>query len=138
MTQSIGRAFAIKISDGAGGFQFFAGMTGKSLSINISFVDVTVGDQANPANMSVREQLADTKSIDLSGDGRTMDDAAQRRLIAMAASDAPSDTFQISHPNLGEFEGVFVLTDLELGDDGATTFSVSLQSQGAIAYTAPA
>lgn len=138
MTKSIGRAFAIKISDGASGFQFFGGMTSKSLKINNSMVDVTTGDLENPENMAWREQLADLKTIDLSGDIRVKGDAAEKRLVVLAMADNPADSFTIVHPSLGTFVGVFNLVDLELGDDGGTTASLSLQSEGVVAYTAPA
>jgi predicted secreted protein len=138
MAKTKGRAFAIKISDGAAGYQFFGGLTGKSVTINNSMIDVTTGDEANPDAMAWREQLADLKTIDISGDLRVLGTAAEKRLVALSMADDPSDMFEVLHPSLGTFVGKFVLADLVLSEESATTASLSLQSDGPITYTAPA
>lgn len=135
--KSKGRAFLISISDGAGGFQPFAGLTGKSLSIGTERIDVTTPHATLPEGSLWRETLDGTKAIDLSGDGKVVDEASEKRAVALAMGVESEDTFRVNHPTLGSWEGMFSF-DIELGDDGSATFSMSLQSNGEIVYTAPA
>lgn len=137
MAKNKGRAFLLQISDGAAGFQGFAGLTGKSLSINNERIDVTTPDPTTPEGEHWRETLDGVKSVSLSGDGRTIGAAAELRLVSMAMSGDAVDDFRIVHPSLGTFEGSFSIS-LELGDDGGTTFSATLESTGPVTYTAPA
>lgn len=136
MAKSKGRAFLLQISDGALGFQGFAGLTGKSLKINNERIDVTTPDATTPQGEHWRETLDGVKSVSLSGDGRTVGEAAELRLISIAMGEAATDTFRVIHPTLGTFEGEFSL-EVELGDDGGTTFAATMESTGPITYTAP-
>lgn len=135
MTKKVGRAFLLKISDGAGGFTPFAGITGKSLSINNERIDVTTPDPASPEGEIWAQTLDGTKSISLSGDGKLVKDTSEARLAAQALSAGATDEFQVVVPNVGTFEGVFAITSLEFGDDGAVTFSISLESSGKPTFT---
>lgn len=134
MVARVGRAWLIKISDGAAGFTSFAGLTGKSLKIDSERIDVTTPDAVAPEGVLWRATVDGVKSISASGDGKLVKDASEARLVSMAMSPAAADTFQIVVPNVGTFEGVFSVA-VELGDDGAVTFTMSLESSGAIAFT---
>lgn len=135
MTQQKGRAWLLKISDGAAGFTAFAGLTGKSLKINGERIDATVPDATTPEGIMWRQTLDGTKSISASGDGTLVEDASESRLLTIAMQSDSTDDFQIIIPGVGTFEGAFSV-DVELGDNGAVTFSAALESNGPITFTA--
>jgi predicted secreted protein len=135
MGKQLGRTFLVKISDGLGGFDAFGGMTAKSLKINNERIDATTPDPTTPEGEMWRETLAGAKSVDVSGDITLVDDAAEARAVTAAMSADATDTFQIVVPAVGTFEGVFSL-DLEFGDDGKATASISLASTGKPTFTA--
>lgn len=135
MTKQLGRAFLVKISDGAAGFDAFAGLTAKSLKINNERIDATTPDPTTPEGVMWRETLAGAKSVDVSGDFTLVGDAAESRALTAAMSEAATDGFQVIVPGVGTFAGTFSL-DLEFGDDGKATGSMSLASTGAVTFTA--
>lgn len=135
MAKKVGRAFLIKISDGAVAWTAFAGITGKSLKINNERVDATTPDATTPEGILWRDTLDGVKSVSFSGDGKLVKDASEARLISMAMAQDASDSFQVVVPNLGTFEGVFSI-EVDYGDDGVATFSISAESSGPITFTA--
>lgn len=135
MAKQKARAWLIRISDGAAGFTAFAGLTGRSLKINGERLDVTTPDATTPEGAIWRETLDGTKSVSASGDGTLVEDASEARLLSMAMGADASDDFQIVIPGAGTFEGNFSL-DVELGDSGGITFSMALESNGPITFTA--
>lgn len=135
MAKQKGRAFLVKISDGVGGWDNFGGMTSKSLKINNERIDATTPDPATPEGEMWRETLAGAKSVDASGDITLVDDAAEARAVTVAMAAEPEDDFQIIVPSTGTFEGNFSV-DLEFGDDGKATASISLASNGKPTFTA--
>lgn len=137
MAKRKGRAYLLKISDGAGGFDAFGGLTAKNLSINNERLDVTTPDPTTPEGVMWRETLDGVKSINVSGDYMLVKDAAETALITAAMSAAATEDFQIVVPNLGTFEGTFSVA-VEYGDDSAVTGSMSLESTGPVAFTAEA
>ena len=135
MVAKVGRAFLIKISDGAGGFTAFAGITSKSFSINNERIDVTTPDATTPEGAIWRKTLDGVKAVSFSGDGKLVADASESRLVTIAMSQAAAEDFQVVVPNVGTFEGRFSI-NLEYGDDGAATFSISAESDGVPTFTA--
>ena len=138
MAKKVGRAFLLKNSDGAGGFNAFAGITGKSLTINNERIDATTPDKDNPEGELWTETLDGTKSVSVSGDGKLVKDSPESRAVAQAMSVGATDEFEVVVPNVGTFAGVFAITSLEFGDDGVTTFAISLESSGKVTFTAEA
>lgn len=134
MTKQKGRLFIINISDGAGGWDPFAGMTSKSLSINSEQIDATTPNKDNPEAPMWRCLLDATKSIDVQGDVTLEDDQAIKRATTIAMADTNKEDFQVIVPTIGTFEGTFFL-NLEFGDDGKVTASLSLQSDGVVTFT---
>jgi len=135
MTQKVGRGFLLKIGDGAGVFTAFAGITGKSLKINNERIDVTIPDADTPEGIIWRSSLDGVKSVSFSGDGKLVKDASEARLASIAMSQDATDDFVLVVPNVGTFSGTFSL-EVEFGDDGAMTFSISAESTGAIVFAA--
>ena len=130
----VGRAWLLKISDGAGGFIALTGITGKSLDINGERIDATVPDAMTPEGPLWAKSLDGVRSIGFSGDGRVVNDAAEEILKTAVHGDSMEDTFQLVVPAWGTYEGVFSIT-LQLGDDGTVTFSITGASNGAVQFT---
>lgn len=135
MAKQKGRAFLVKISDGIGGYNAFAGMTGKSLKINSERFDATTPDPTTPEGIYWRETLDGVKSVSVSGDCTLVDDASETRLFAAAMAADASDDFQIVIPGVGTFTGTFSF-DVEFAEDGKVTFSMSLESTGPVVFVA--
>ena len=77
--------------------------------------------------------------MDVSGSGVFTDDGAGDTALKNAAIDATAMiNFQILIPDFGTFEGPFHVTSLEYSGEheDAVQFSVSLQSGGAVTFTA--
>ena len=135
MTQKVGRGFLLKISDGAAGFTAFAGINGKSLKINNERIDTTLPDADTPEGAIWRSSLDGVKSVSFSGDGKLVKDASEGRLATIAMGQDATDDFSLVVPNVGVFTGTFSV-ELEFGDDGAMTFSISAESTGEITFVA--
>jgi len=134
MAKQKGRTFLLKIKNGAE-FVPFGGMTSKSMSINGERIDATTPDPATPEGKMWRETLDGTRSVSASGDVTLVDDAAEKRAVAIAMAADNVGEFQILVPSIGTFTGLFSL-DLEFGDDGKVTASISLESSGEIVFAA--
>lgn len=134
MAKQKGRVFLLNISDGLGGFTTFGGVTSKSLSINNEQIDATTPDVANPEGPMWRALLDATKSVEVSGDITLIGDASMARAVQTAMADTPKDDFQIIVPSVGTFQGTFFV-NLEFGDDGKVTASISLSSDGEVTFT---
>jgi len=141
MAKQLGRSLLLKIGDGAASeaFTAFAGMNSKSLTINNTAIDVTTPDAATPGGALWAQSLNGLKSVSLSGDGIFLDESAQEgRLNTIAMQADPVANFEIVVPDFGTYAGEFRVTSLDFGGDteGAVTFSASLESNGAVTFTA--
>ena len=141
MAKQLGRSLLLKIGDGAGGeaFTAFAGMNSKTLTINNSAIDVTTPDAATPGGVLWAQSLNGLKAVSLSGDGIFLDEAAQEvRLNTIAMQADPVANFEIVVPDFGTYAGEFRVTSLDFGGEteGAVTFSASMESNGAVTFTA--
>lgn len=141
MAKQLGRSLLLKIGDGAGSeaFTAFAGMNSKSLTINNTGIDVTTPDATTPGGALWAQSLNGLKSVSLSGDGIFLDESAQEgRLNTIAMQADPVANFEVVVPDFGTYAGEFRVTSLDFGGDteGAVTFSASLESNGAVTFTA--
>ena len=135
MAKILGRAILLLVKIDAA-FVPFASLTGKSLSINNEQIDATAPDPDTPEGAMWRESFAGTKSVDASGDyALVTGDAAQAKALEIAMADDPSAEFQMFFPGLGTFESTFFV-NLQLGEDGKGTGSISLASSGVVTFTA--
>jgi len=140
MAKQLGRSLLIKIGDGAGSeaFTAIAGLNSKSITINNSAIDVTTPDATTPGGALWASNLNGLKSMSISGDGIFLDESAQEgRLNTIAMQADPVANFELVVPDFGTYSGEFRVTSLEFGGEteGATTFSLSLESNGTVTYT---
>lgn len=138
MTAQAGRMLLLKIGDGASPAESFttvAGLKAKQFQLNAETVDATHAESAG----QWRELLAGAgvKSATLSGNGIFRDQASDDAVRA-AFFEAVNRNWQIVVPDFGTLEGPFQITALEYAGshDGAVTFTITLQSAGAIVWTA--
>lgn len=78
------------------------------------------------------------KQVALSGDGVFVDETAEARLNTVEMQADPVANFEIVVPDFGTYAGEFRCTSLEFGGEteGGMTFSTSLESNGAVTFTA--
>lgn len=139
MAKQLGRAFLLKIGDGAATevFSALAGLNSKSLTINNSAIDVTTPDASNPGGALWTQSLGGLKAMSISGDGVFLDEAAEARLNTVAMAADPVANFEIIVPDFGTYAGEFrVSLDFGGETEGGVTFSTSLESNGAVTFTA--
>lgn len=140
MAKKLGRALLVKIGDGGGTevFTNLCGLNSKTLTINNSSIDVTTPDCSSPGGALWTETLSGLKNVSVSGDGFFEDSASELRMntVAMAADNICN--FQIVVPDFGTYAGAFRIASLEFGGEteGGVTYSVSLESTGAVTFTA--
>ena len=140
MAKKLGRALLVKIGDGGGTevFTNLCGLNSKTLTINNSSIDVTTPDCSSPGGALWTETLSGLKNVSVSGDGFFEDSASELRMntVAMAADNICN--FQIVVPDFGPYAGAFRIASLEFGGEteGGVTYSVSLESTGAVTFTA--
>lgn len=136
MAAQKGSEFLLKIGDGQAieAFTTVGGFRSNQFTINNETIDVTSKDSAG-----MRELLgnAGIQSMSTSGSGVFVDDAAFNDAHT-AAMNKDTGNWQVIVPGLGTYEGAFMITSVELGGEhnGEVTYSLSLESAGAITFTA--
>ena len=140
MAKQLGRSLLLKIGDGGGSevFSTLAGINSKTLTINNSAIDVTTPDASSPVGDLFASSLNGLKSVGVSGDGIFLDETAEARMNTVAMQADPAANFQIVVPDFGTYAGNFRITSLEFGGEteGGVTFSLSLESNGTVTFTA--
>ena len=137
MAAQKGSEFLLKIGDGAQPIEAFAtigGFRSNSFNINNETIDITSKDSGG-----MRELLggAGIQSMSTSGSGVFVDDAAFSAAHA-AVMNKSAGNWQVIVPGLGTYQGPFMITSVELGGEhnGEVTYTLSLESAGAIGFTA--
>lgn len=138
-----GRLFLLKIGTGTGAvgsetWTTIAGLRDNTLTFNDQTVDVTTKDSAG-----IRQLLDGLilHSMSASGSGVVKDDVSIKTLQTLITSGAARN-FQITvvgdSTAGGTYAGPFKVTNLEFtgAHDGEAQFSIALESQTAITYTA--
>lgn len=138
MAKQLGRALLVKIDDGSGTKNNLCGLNSKSLTINNSSIDVTTPDCTTPEGALYTETLAGLKNVSVSGDGFFEDSTAEARMNTVAMAADNSTTFEVVVPDFGTYAGTFRITSVEFGGEteGGVTYSLSLESSGAVTFTA--
>ena len=138
MAKQPGRALLVKIDDGAGTLNNLCGLNSKSLTLNNSSIDVTTPDCTSPEGALYTETLAGLKNVAVSGDGFFEDSTAEARMNTVAMANDNKTDFEIVVPDFGTYAGAFRIASLEFGGEteGGVTCSVSLESTGAVTFTA--
>ena len=138
MAKQLGRALLVKIDDGAGTLSNLCGLNSKSFTLNNSSIDVTTPDCTTPEGALWTETLAGLKNASVSGDGFFEDSTTEARMNTVAMANDNSTNFEIVIPDFGTYAGAVRITSLEFGGEteGGVTYSVALESTGAITFTA--
>ena len=111
------------------------GLRSSSLTINEETVDVTSKDSS--ANRTLLANGGIT-SMSISGSGVFTDSAAAVAFRSAARGASTFQTFTFIVPDLGSYAGLFQVASLEYAGEynGEVTYSFSLESSGAIAFSA--
>ena len=106
--------------------------------MNNSSIDVTTPDCTTPEGALYTETLAGLKNASVSGDGFFEDSTTEARMNTVAMANDNSTNFEIVIPDFGTYAGAFRITSLEFGGEteGGVTYSVALESTGAITFAA--
>ena len=136
MTAQTGRALLLKVdSTGSGSFATVAGLRSKQIALNAELVDVTNADSAN----AWRELLAGAgvKSARVQGSGIFKDAAADETVRGLFFNAVIRD-WQVVVPDFGTIQGAFQIAALDYAGehDGEVTYTLALESAGALAFTA--
>lgn len=139
MAAQAGAGLLLKISnsDSPETFATIGGIRSPSITHNKAPIDIT--DQQSTSRWREFLGAVATQSMDVSGSGVFQDDGAGDTALKNAAIDAAAMiNFQILIPDFGTFEGPFHVTSLEYSGEheDAVQFSVSLQSGGAVTFSA--
>lgn len=148
MAKQRARELLLKIGDGATpteAFSTLCGLTTKTLTINNNVIDITTPDKTTPGGQLWSDVMTGMRSMSLSGSGIFEDDASEERFRVVAFGTGQTDTadaaasFQVILPDFGTFKGAFHVNSAEYGgedQEGAVTYSLELQSKGAVTWTA--
>jgi len=132
MAAQKGAALLLKINTTGSTYVTVGGLRSTSITLNDEAVDVTNKDSAGN-----RTLLADggVFSLSISGSGVFTDEASEETMRA-AMNGATFKTFQVIIPDFGTYTGAFMVASLEYSGEfnGEVTYSVSLESSGAITY----
>lgn len=136
MTAQKGRDLLLKVdSTGTGAFLTVAGLRTRTLAFNAETVDITNAESAG----QWRELLAGAgiRRARITGAGIFKDEASDATLREIFFAGTIRN-WRVIVPDFGTIEGAFQITALEyLGThNGELTFDLSLESAGAIAFTA--
>ena len=135
MAAQKGKDLLVKIDDGTGAFVTIAGLRTRRLSLNADTVDATDAESVG----RWRELLggAGVRRASVSGTG-IFKEAASDALLRQVFFDGLLRDWEIVIPGLGVLTGPFQISNLDYRGEHAAevTFDISLDSAGAIAFTA--
>lgn len=135
MSAQKGKDLLLKIGDGAGGFVTVAGLRTRRIALNADTVDVTDAE----SNGRWRELLggAGVRRASVSGTG-VFKDQASDAMLRQAFFDGSLRDWEIVVPGFGVLSGPFQISNLDYRGEHAAevTFDISLDSAGAITFTA--
>ena len=134
MAAQKGAALLLKINTTGDTYVTVGGLRSTSITLNDEAVDVTNKDSSGN-----RTLLADAGifSMSVSGSG-VFTDAASEETLRTAMNAATFKNFQIIIPDFATYTGAFMVASLEYSGEynGEVTYSVTLESSGAITYAA--
>lgn len=135
MAAQKGKDLLLKISDVAGAFVTVAGLRTRRIALNADTIDVTDSESVG----RWRELLAGAgvRRASISGAGIFKDQASDA-LLRQVFFDALHRDWQISIPDFGILTGPFQISNLDYRGEhsGEITFDISLDSAGALSFTA--
>ncbi|MDR6304798.1 TP901-1 family phage major tail protein [Nitrobacter vulgaris] len=129
-----GKDLLLKMSDGSS-FVTVAGLRSRRIAFNAEIVDITNAESTD----RWRELLAGAgvRRASLSGRG-LFKDAGSDALVRQAFFNGTINDCQVVVPDFGAIEGPFQIASLEFAGEhnGEVTFDLSLESAGALTFTA--
>ncbi|MFN3482262.1 MAG: phage major tail protein, TP901-1 family [Rhabdaerophilum calidifontis] len=135
MAAQRGKDLLLKVDDGTGLLVTVAGLRTRRLAFNAEAVDITHSESAG----RWRELLdgAGVKRASITGAG-VFRDAASDALIRQIFFDGLIRRFQMVLPDFGTIEGPFQVAALDFRGEhqGEVTFDMTLESAGALVFTA--
>jgi TP901-1 family phage major tail protein len=138
MAAQKGSALLIKIGSGSPeAFTTVGGLRSTSISLNDEAVDVTTMDSSNNRTLLPNGGI---QSMSISGSG-VFTDAASETALKTAFGASTFSNYQFIVPmdsgETGTYEGAFMISSLEYSGEynGEVTYSVTLESSGAVTYT---
>lgn len=136
MVAQKGKDLLLKIdATGVGGFTTVAGLRSRQIAFNAESVDVTDAESSG----RWRELLegAGVKRAAVSGSG-IFKDASTDETVRQTFFDGTIVDWQVIVPDFGTLQGRFQVTALEYSGEhnGELAYDLSLESAGAIAFTA--
>lgn len=141
MGAQLGREILLKRNTSATAtpsYTTMGGVKARTLTINRETVDVTNSDSLG----QWRELLANAgvRSMSTSGSGVYVSDTAVKAVVTEVVEGTEHELWQVIVPDLGTFEGPFAVTQCEFAGEfnGEVTYSTSIESAGAITFTAEA
>ena len=138
MAAQKGSDFLVKIGDGGSPEAFTAvgGFRSNSFRINNETIDVTSKDSSGKRELLSGGGL---QSFSVSGSGVFVDDTAFNAAHT-ATQNKTNDNWQVIVPDYGTYEGPFQVTSLEYAGEhnGEVTYTLALESAGAVTFTAAA
>ena len=129
-----GKDLLVKMYDGAS-YVTVAGLRSRRIAFNAELVDITHAESVD----RWRELLAGAGVRRAAVSGRGLfKDAASDALVRQAFFDGAVTDCQVIVPDFGTIAGPFQISALEFSGEhnGEVTFDVSLESAGALAFTA--
>lgn len=136
MAAQKGAELLIKVGDGGSpeSFTTIGGLRSNEIQLNDEAVDTTNKDSSGN-----RELLANggIHSMTISGSG-VFTDAASEETLRTKMNATSFANYQFVIPDFGTYSGAFMVESLSYAGEynGEVTYSVTLQSSGAITYTA--
>lgn len=139
MAASCGRDMVVSFKNDAAtpAYVVIGGLRTRNIAINAEIVDITNSDSTG----QWRELLGGcgVKSTTMTGSGPFLNDAGLEA-VRDAVFDGSLRDAKVLVPGFGDFEGKFKVSNLEFAGEynGETTYSYTLESAGAITFTAAA
>jgi TP901-1 family phage major tail protein len=135
MAAQRGKDMLLKIDNGSAVFITVAGLRTRRLTLNADAVDITHAESAG----RWRELLAGAgvRRCSLTGGGVFKDDASDV-LVRQVFFDGLIRNWQLIIPDFGRIDGLFQISSLDYRGEhaGEVTFELSLESAGALSFTA--
>ncbi|OYU49043.1 MAG: phage major tail protein, TP901-1 family [Rhizobiales bacterium PAR1] len=135
MAAQRGKDILLKVDDGTTQFVTVAGLRTKRFALNAETVDITHAESAG----RWRELLdgAGVKRASVSGNG-IFKDATSDVLARQIFFDGLIRNWQVILPDFGTITGAFQITSLDYKGEhaGEMTFDLTLESAGALSFTA--
>lgn len=135
MAAQAGKDLLLKLDNGTGTFITVAGLRTQQLVFNADTVDITSQESSG----RWRELLAGAgiRRAGVSGSGIFRDETSDVQM-RQVFFDGLIRNWQIIVPSFGIVQGAFLITTLDYKGDfaGGVTFDISLESAGALTFTA--